>query len=104
MPEHGCPRIAEGFELCGLLFGHAGPCVPFMPGDYLPPVLLHPLYGLRPTERWQCPVCAGRIGTFPVGEFLSVFRGGQANWDRPSDEMQFTFHPCRCMVRVVDLT
>lgn len=102
----GCPRIAEGFDPCGLLYGHDGPCASFVPGNYLPPLLLHPLDWWAAFRTWPwalwCPLCRCRASGFSDADFVTAFRGEQANWDRPSHEWQITFQPCGCVARTID--
>lgn len=102
-PDDPCPRIAAGYERCGLLWQHPGLCVPFTPGDYLPPPILHPLdAAVRSMLRlWLCPLCdAGFVSV--VADYVTAFRGEQSNWDRPSVETQLTFLPCGCVAREVE--
>lgn len=102
-PESPCPRVADGYELCGLLWQHPGPCVPFVPGDYLAPLLLHPLdLGTALADRWHmlCPMCWRRVTDWDA-PLSTVSRGGSINWDRPSVEYEFTFQPCGCVGRVI---
>lgn len=101
-PTDPCPRVAAGYEPCGLLWQHPGPCRPFVPGDYLPPPLLHPLDALLADLLGRrCPLC-GVVVVQVDADFVTAFRGEQTNWDRPSLETQLTFWPCRCVVRVID--
>jgi hypothetical protein len=101
-----CPRIAEGSDPCGLFHGHNGPCVTFVPGDYLPPPLLHPLDWWAAFRTWPwtwwCPLCWHRADGFSDADFVTAFRGEQVNWGRPSHEWQITFEPCGCVGRTVD--
>lgn len=114
-PESPCPRIAadqryydrwrwhRDFGPCGLLWQHPGPCVPFVPGDYLPPPLLHPLdLGRALADRWRllCPICWRPVTDWDA-PLSTVFRGGSINWDRPSVEYEPMFQPCGCVGRVV---
>jgi len=102
-PESPCPRIAAGCQPCGLLWQHPGPCVPFAPGDYLTPPMLHPLdFNTPPSSWWHmlCPLCRRRTAGWNASA-VTVFRGDSVNWDRPSVEWEFTFEPCGCVGRVV---
>jgi len=102
-PESPCLRLADGYEQCGLLWQHAGPCVPFTPGDYLPPPILHPLdVAVRSMLRsWLCLLCGTQF-TSVIAEYVTAFRGEQVNWDRPSFETRLTFLPCGCVGRDVE--
>lgn len=101
-PKSPCPRVAAGYQPCGLLWQHPGQCVPFTPGDYLAPPMLHPLnLGRARADRWRprCPLC-WRLAVWNASAG-TVFRGDSANWDRPSVEWEFTFEPCGCVGRLV---
>lgn len=104
--ESGCPRIAfDGHDAvdCGLLWRHDGPCVPFTPGDYLLPPIAHPL-DLLPVpmlQRSRCPMCRARVENVIV-EYVTAFRGGEANWDRAVLETQIEVLPCGCVMRDVE--
>ena len=98
-----CPRIASNHQPCGLLWQHPNQCVPFMPGDYLPPPMLHPLdFSTTLGSRWHmlCPLCRCPVTSWD-GPLSTVFRGDAVNWGRPSVEWEFTFEPCGCVGRVV---
>jgi len=102
-PDTPCPRIVASFEPCGLLRQHPGPCVPFVPGEYLPPPMLHPLdFSMPPAPRWHmmCPLC-WRPTTGWNASAGTVFRGDSVNWNQPSAEWEFKFEPCGCVGRVV---
>lgn len=100
-----CPALA-GDHLCGLLWRHDGNHVPFVPGEYLPPSLLHPIDVMLaaaadlPWWRCRCPLCGAWSG-MPDGEVVTAFRGGPENWDRVRAEWQWTFWPCGCVGRTV---
>lgn len=119
--ESGCPRVAyvrrpwhvrvlpfrrkRWFNqnpptMCGLLWQHDGPCAPFVPGDYLPPPLLHPLDMLLDPPAWCCPLCKQNFNAWNA-EPVTAFRGGQENWDRVRTEWQWSFEPCGCVGREV---
>lgn len=93
-----CPRIAEDYVPCGLLWCHDGPCVPFVPGGYLPPPILHPLDEWLARRLWRCPLCWRSINAVNA-EYLTVFRQGQG--DQLSEETEITCWPCECVVRDV---
>lgn len=102
-PESPCLRVAAGYQPCGLLWQHSGPCVPFVPGDYLPPPMLHPLdFNMPPGNRWhmRCPLCRCPAAGWNV-DAGTVFRGDNVNWGHASVEWEFTFEPCGCGGRVV---
>lgn len=103
-PAH-CPRVVEhdgGYYACGLAdWDHDGDCVWFVPGDYLPPPLLHPLdafnAGLhRPPWWWmaRCPLCGSGL-TFQEAEFTTVTYVG----DEVREELRWRFEPCGCVAR-----
>lgn len=96
----GCQWLHEDYTLCGLLAGHLGDHVPFVPGEYLPPPLLHPLDAFKAAHARRCLLC-GNESTPPVAEAVTAFRGEHANWDRASFEWQWRFWPCGCVVRTV---
>lgn len=96
----GCQWLHEDYTLCGLLAGHLGDHVPFVPGEYLPPPLLHPLDAFKAAHARRCLLC-GNESTPPVAEAVTAFRGEHANWDRASFEWQWTFWPCGHLVRTV---
>lgn len=104
--ESGCPRVAfDGDDIvpCGLLWQHDGPCVPFTPGDYLPPPIAHPLDLLRPRllEIPRCPMCRAPV-RHTIVDYVTAFRGGEANWGRAQLEAQITATPCGCVMRNLD--
>jgi len=102
-PNTPCPHITAGYQPCGLLWQHPGPCVPFVPGEYLPPPMLHPVdFSTALGSRWymRCPLCR-RPTTGWNASTGTVFRGDSVNWDRPSAEWEFTFEPCGCVGRVI---
>lgn len=86
---------------CGLLWQHDSLCVPFVPGDYLPPPILHPLDVLLDPMIWRCPLCKGNFNHWD-SEAVTPFRGGRENWDRVRVEQQWTFQPCGCVGRSFD--
>lgn len=110
-PGSNCPALADVWTECGLLAGHAGDHVPYVPGDYLQlPRELHPLEVLLfRIARWpwpmhwpwcglSCPVCRRPVVDWDAGwpqrEGWQV--GGEwriglvANW---------RFWPCGCEAR-----
>lgn len=94
----GCPGVVpvEGeMYACGLLLGHRGGCVPFV-GDYLPPVILHPLAPLD-----SCPVCGRRCRAYGDGPMLTLrhFAGGQ--WLAGESELAWLFEPCGHQAREI---
>lgn len=95
----GCQWLHEDYTPCGLLAGHDGGHVPFVPGEYLPPPLLHPIDVLLasaadlPWWRCRCLLCGAWSG-MPDGELVTPFRGGSENWDQVRAEWQWTFRPC----------
>lgn len=114
-PDNQCLRIAvrrvrmkwwrrrrREYVQCGLLWRHPGPCMPFVPGDYLPPPLLHPLDVLLPMQAWRCPLCGDPVSALPMAELVTAFRGDHVNWDRAQPEWQWTFWPCGCVVRDIE--
>lgn len=97
--ESPCPALV-GDRACGLLWRHDGDHVPFVPGEYLPPPLLHPLDRMKAVNARCCPLCGGE-STPPIAEAVTAFRGEHTNWDRPSFEWQWEFWPCGCVGRTV---
>lgn len=94
--ESPCPAFV-GDHACGLLWRYDGDHVPFVPGEYLPPPLLHPLDTVKAAHARCCPLCGGE-STPPVAEAVTAFRG---DYDRPSFEWQWAFWPCGCVGRTV---
>lgn len=96
-----CPALA-GDHPCGLLWRHDGGHVPFLPGEYLPPPLLHPLdlllLGVAAPQGCRCPLCGQWAGA-PDCELVTPFRGAPENWGRARAEWQWTFLPCGCTGR-----
>lgn len=98
-----CLRVAiqDGQPVaCGLLHCHDGACVPFTPGDYLPPPILHPLYLRLLPMVWICPLCGAHVTTI-LEETVLPFRGDSENWDRVRPESQLTYSPCGCAGRIL---
>lgn len=119
--ESDCPRVAYAYRpwhvrllpfrrkrwfnrnppvACGLLWQHDGPCVQLVPGDYLPPPLLHPLDMRLVLPAWRCPLCTQNFNSWNA-EPVTAFRGCQENWDRVRTEWEWTFQPCGCVGREV---
>lgn len=96
-----CQWLYKDYVLCGLLAGHNGNHVPFVPGDYLPPPLLHPLDVWLLLPAWRCPVCTEKFNYSPGADLVTAFRGDCDNWGRAQPEWQWSFHPCGCVGRVV---
>lgn len=124
--RHGCPGVVPDdgeMYACGLLAGHRGACTPHV-GDYLPPVILHPLDAYLVPVRLQasgiaCPNGHGRRGRWHVS---SIF-GGRMLWTEPSfgvegpaaafrhfedgawlppeSELLWRFEPCGCEFRQI---
>lgn len=97
----GCQWLLEDYVPCGLLANHDGEHVPFAPGDYLPPPLLHPLDMWLLLPAWRCPVCTEKFNCSPGAEVVTVFRGDWDNWIRAVPEWQWEFQPCGCVGRAV---
>lgn len=98
LASHHCPGVAfEDGELfhCGLLFRHAGQCVPFVPGVYLQPSIVHPL-DLRPYGqqwRWRCPEGCLTIGFDSEDPTHHMHHDG-TDWVLHDVSVVFCFDPC----------
>lgn len=92
-----CQRIVSG-EQCGLDHGHDGEHLPYTPGEYLPPPMLHPLdiLLLSRTRAPRCPVCGIRLGSFGYEwEVTHAFRHfADGVWGEPEVEVGWRFQPC----------
>lgn len=104
--RHQCCWIVD-YEQCGLWCGHDGEHLPFTPGVYLPPPMLHPLdvLLLSRTVAPRCPVCGIRLrlGDFDyereVAHAFRHFEDGQ--WSEPELESELRFSPCGCEAREI---
>lgn len=99
-----CQAIIDR-EQCGLEHRHADGHVPFVPGEYLPPPMLHPLDVLliTRTRMPRCPVCRVRLRSascdWEVTHAFRHFDGG--HWDAPELEIEWRFDPCGHKAREV---
>ncbi|MFI8535353.1 hypothetical protein ACIGMX_34550 [Streptomyces aquilus] len=105
-PPHACCWMAAEDNQCGLWCGHDGEHIPYVPGVYLPPLIISPL-GLLPFQRGEwpmaCPLCGTRVSCAGFEAPLRVLRDGDgsASWFEPEDgdadvECAWRFEPCGC--------
>lgn len=91
-----CQRIID-WEQCGLEHGHGGDHLPYTPGEYLPPPLLHPLDALLLQRPRRCPACGARLDLlgYVTTEVTHVFRHfTDDGWGEPELEISWWFSPC----------
>lgn len=104
--RHQCCWIAD-YGQCGLWCGHDGDHLPFTPGGYLPPPMLHPLdiLLLSRTRAPRCPVCGIRLRLGDFGyewEVTHAFRHFEdGQWGEPELEIDWWFGPCGHEVREI---
>lgn len=114
--QHQCCRIADPtrYRRCGLWCGHDGDHVPYTPGDYLQPPLLHPLDRIRLLFLGddRCPLCGAWAGFQPWSSRVTGWtctveprrrqlpRGPSAYIVSKKEwrwEHRFQFDPCGCV-------
>lgn len=96
--RYGCPGVVPvegGLYACGLLLGHAGPCTPFV-GDYLPPLILHPLAPLH-----SCPACGQRCRPMRGEPVLVLRHFEDGQWVAAETEVAWLFEPCGHQAREI---
>lgn len=92
-----CQAIIDR-EQCGLEHRHADDHVPFVPGEYLPPPMLHPLDVLLLVRRRlpRCPACGVLPSVVEIDtQVTHAFRHFEDGaWGEPELEIEWRFDPC----------
>lgn len=114
-----CPRVDEQGNPCGLIYGHDGDHVPFVPGDYLPAPILHPLDRLLVRVRGHSRVRLCPNGCSPlrvlrwiygnyIADLSEVYWEAPSAWHYVDDEVPHVefqvmvrFGPCGCEFREI---
>lgn len=90
-----CQAIIDR-EQCGLEHRHEDDHVPFTPGEYLPPPMLHPLDVLlvMRTRMPRCPLCGVRLRGVEAQETHAFRHFEDGDWGAPEVEIEWRFDPC----------